>query len=180
MGIAPWLNGIFYPLYKGVESPGCDVKKCKKKKTVQPKPPVEIYLDYDEHRSGGGICADDVGNDYPNHYDEHISFTPRALYWKREALSSWLCETIEVPSGVLLTTTAFLVIVRYASGNTFGRSYGRWAIDGIYAEPMAAADIARKISYDGNSHGNLGRGYTPWKGYFDRFTSADVHPLAIY
>lgn len=160
------------------------MKKRKAKKTQATQhdnvAAAELYLDYVEHRAGGDICAGQEGHEWPDHDDEHMSFTPRALYRKREAVPDWLCETIELPDGIDPTTTAFIVVVRYATGNTFGRSYGHWAIDGIYADPVAAAELARKITADEQSHGNLSHGYTPWSGYFDRYETVEVHALPVY
>lgn len=125
------------------------------------------YLTYDE-------CSYMI--DPPEASDEPFSYRgrsglnvyPRSLHRSNPRVPH---ELIDTETDIALGAMAYVVVVTYTDGDTFGSS-GYWCVEGLYASPENAKDAA-----DGAETG--GDGYQPWDGYFARFEAAEVVPMTV-
>lgn len=157
----------------------------KSKKKVEEVEPYRVYLIYDEETHGGGVCRGDEDSDWPNHNDEYNTFTPKGLRLKPPEWS----ETIEVDFDPTELDHLYIVVVRYSSGSTFGRTHGHWHIEGAYKTYDEAEKIEMAISkgtgwYDPEKdYGDRaypGRTGMPWVGYFESLEGATVERLDVW
>lgn len=80
---------------------------------------------------------------------------------------------------------AYVVIVRYSAGDTFGRSYGEIAVLDVFAHLDDAEGLVKAIndnlSVEDWKFEYLHREYyaAAWKGYFERFEHAEIHKKTI-
>ncbi len=132
-----------------------------------------LYLTYDERRYGGSpINPEDA---WPDYEDEHVEFYPIGLFKDRDnagifphgLMEDEVHGTFEPGDG------AYVVIVRYGSGSTFGRSFGEWHLVGVYDNENSAKEIEKSIE------NHTFEGYMPWVGYFESFESANVFAMLV-
>lgn len=86
---------------------------------------------------------------------------------------SWIVETFEMHSPVKVGDELFLVVVRYDTGDTFGKTYGEYIFVGLY-EDYEEVDRVEKSIKD-NSHERSGA----WTGYFDTYRYTEVHAMKV-
>lgn len=135
-----------------------------------------LFLEYSEQHTGGEICAGDEDAYYPSHENSYIYWTPKKLFARRENTTDWQIEELDVGPEFEKAAEAHIVVVIHSDGDTFGHTEGHWAIVGVFATRSEALVIAKKLdATEGESH----EGHKPWKGYFARYTCADVHSMVI-
>lgn len=157
---------------------------------------MKLVLDYNERSWGGGALSEET---YSDREDQHTEFDPRSLHIDRAGLETWRVEEIELTGkDVVRGEEAFLVVIRYSSGDTFGHSFGLWQIDGVYSDSSEATAVAQNIRLDAEYEESQSRyrpnvekpeGYPlynperyfskPWVGYFEGFEGVDVYTMLV-
>lgn len=133
----------------------------------------KLYIKYWETRTGGEkINPDETWSDYE---DEFIEFGITSVSTARDP-QHWLYH--EVDSDITEGEWAFVVLVRYESGCTFGRTLGNHYIQGVY-KMRDDAQAVRDSIQDGSYCKQGGYSYKPWEGYFERLESVDVQPYLV-
>ena len=146
-------------------------KKSKKKVAPEIKPALpRLWLEYNEDRSGGEICAGQENNSWPSHEDTNIEVNFIRLH--RDEPNRFFNHSVEVDERLIGLDRLYLAVVRYSTGNTFGHTEGAWYIVGLaptYKVAEAMLDVAV----------NDKKSYKPWTGYFERFTGTEIHTLEV-
>lgn len=132
----------------------------------------KLYFHYEESSSGGETVAGQEGDAWPDYEDANTHFELlKCTLEKKE--NSFSTETLSLSFLPEKNEEVYVVLVRYSSGNTFGRHNGCWYLEGVYKEKEEANIIVKKIldkEYDG---------YVPWVGYFEYLESCDVIPMIV-
>ncbi len=125
-------------------------------------------------------CTEDHEHNWCEQPSGHVNVTVGSLHRERRDLGghfevkpgsynlSYECE--DVPIG----STAYLVIVEYTDGGTFGYD-GYWTVAGLYATPEAAEACRAKC----NGENDTARTYRPWDGYFASLGETRVEPMVV-
>ena len=143
-----------------------------------------LHLTYTEYSTGGGVCAGQENDSWPDYEDEHVTFTPGQLFLDRANSGVW-SESFEVPFEVERGDVLHVLVVRYGTGDTFSHTDGRWAIMGASKDPKVVADLAKRCdndSYNGQEEGVVSYyydGYAPWRGYFESFQGTEIHTFVV-
>lgn len=109
------------------------------------------------------------------HTDRHYSYIYTFAYAKEidaDKLWSEQFKTFKVSKELYETLTiAYLPIVEYSSGSTFGCSYGNQEVLGVFAtHPEAEAYLKNTLNSCGAQ---------PWTGYFDSLTDTKIISLHV-
>jgi len=157
-----------------IEGKTIEVFKGNPRKQAKPEPePNCVYMTYAEDREGGEICEGEENLSYPCHEDEDTTFDPTGLYLNAPAWS----ETVEVdfdPSSYL-GQEIYVIVVRYSTGDTFGRRNGAWTVIGAYVNEEQVVKIEKSIEDGSYNKGH----YVPWKGYFESFERIERHVFTL-
>lgn len=142
---------------------------------------MELYLTYEEYRTGGEVCAGQENESWPSYEDEHVHFTPLKVYLESTDVPSWQKETFTADADLKRGDTVHLVIVRYGDGGTFGMTYGYWKIMAAYTNYEDAVKLCKEIpSGEWKELPGLGpSAYACWEGYFSSFDGVDVHTFVV-
>lgn len=142
-----------------------------KKKIKEPaKQLPRLWLDYREEHSGGDVCEGETGP-WASHEDAYIRTEFIRLH-REQPKHKFFNHSIEVDERLMNIDALYLAVVIYSTGSTFGHTEGAWHVVGLaptYQVAEAMLDIAL----------NNKDSYKPWEGYFERFTSADIHKLDV-
>lgn len=139
-----------------------------------PPGPVKLAIRYDESRYGG--AAINPEDPWPDHEDEHTEFSLTSVRLYEENPDnkwSWHQEVVEVDFPVEVGSTVYVVVVRYTTGGTFGRTLGAWSILGVYPDAEKADAVVKSV-YDDSYPG-----YKCWQGYFESLESCDSHDMVV-
>lgn len=139
--------------------------KYMKKSEVPKIPEYNVFVTYEESRSGGEPDSDEKWCSYS---DVHVDYRITGAF-KNKTSSSWYQESFYLEN--LNLVDVYIVLVRYSSGDTFGRSFGNGHIVGVYGTQDEAQLIVDQIEANTYTGQN---GYVPWKGYFERFEYVDL------
>lgn len=144
---------------------------------------MKLYLYYKESTHGGEVCQGDEDSEWPNYEPEYteVNFTKLCINSK----SNWEVDEVEGPD-VQVGDIVHLVIVRYSTGNTFGRSYGRWTLVEIFKDEdfdkieSLEDKIRKQYSLYRNNRKEWDGEYRPWIGYFEALEDIEVHTMRVY
>jgi len=131
-----------------------------------------LYMTYQESTSGGEICEGQENDPWPNHEDGYTEFYPVRVN-KTADKAGWVREPIQVEFNPAVGADVWLVIVRYVTGGTFGRTLGCWHMVGAY-ECQSEADKVKASIRDGTY-----QGYKPWTGYFESLEDVEIHKMTV-
>ena len=147
-----------------------------KNKLSKPSPEYRLYIDY-ESSARGGDPKDD--SHWPDYTDKHIDV--KFIRFHREPpKTKFFYDSIIVPEELLSKDKLYLCVVRYSSGDTFGNSFGKWAIVGVtasYKEAELLLEEAIKPSLPRKK--GLRPSYKPWEGCFERLEKTEIHTLEV-
>lgn len=137
-----------------------------------------IYLKYTESHHGGEICAGQENDDWPSHEDEVITWHPISL--TRIHMGG---ETEQLKFDVT-TDNAYLVVARYFSGGTFGRTCGYWQVVGLTETGEEALALKGKIESEYRKYCESGskpyKGeWQSWYGYFEGLEDVEIHFMPV-
>ncbi len=130
-----------------------------------------IYITYSESRSGGACCKGDSGP-WASREDAFIDITFKFLH-KDYVKDSFFYHSLEIEDESLLEEKNLcLCVVRYSTGDTFGRTNGAWEVVGITKIYKEAEELLKEETKDKNA-------YKPWNGYFERLEGTEIHVLPL-
>ena len=138
-------------------------RKKNKKKEVEP---LRLYIDYDETRRGGRALSNEP---YSDREDEHVEVHFNGIFRSMgDDGRRFFYDSKEVTKKVYEADEVALVVVRYDTGDTFGRTYNSWCTEGIYLldEAKKVADSIQNKTYEG---------YKAWEGYFENYRCVEIH-----
>lgn len=153
-----------------------------RKKKIKPKQetePLRLYLVYDETRSGGGICAGQENDPWPNREDEYIEVHFKALY-RQPPSDRFFYDSFEVTEEVYNAEKVHMAVVRYGDGDTFGRSNGHWSVEGIFLTLAEAEETLAKLEEDAGKPFTVGKYNKNWHGYFASFEGTQVEIMTVF
>jgi len=132
-----------------------------------------LYLNYNEYVSGGEI--EDPSDRWSNRTPEHKDFNPRYLFLDRDLAGTFAhgLSDEEIFGEFEAGDIAYLLYVRYQTGDTFGYSTGNWHIIGAFKDLKEASKVEYKINNDEYE------GYKPWTGYFERLESVEIDLILV-
>lgn len=142
----------------------------KKKQEEHPR----VYIEYTTSSEGG--VAINPEERWSDRTDQHVTLEVKNLF-KTEPKHLFFKDSIEVDPKVLEQTHAFLVVVRYQTGDTFGTSHGNFHFQDVCATQEEAEEVAKACHKprDKNSKEN----YRPWDGYFERLEDVEIHGMLL-
>lgn len=142
--------------------------------TGKPPPPLEsvLHLAYDEHTYGGEVCEGQEDDPWPSHEDETKEFFLHSCSLTSDK-AQWMREQFRVDFAPEVGSTVFAVVVRYATGGTFGRTNGCWDILGVFRDITQADQLSESV-YDGTYDG-----YKCWVGFFESFEQVEICHLVV-
>jgi len=169
------------------------MKKKKKSKKVKAKKKniYNLYIYYNEVRSGGEET--DPGQEFSSHEPEYIDFTPIAFYHFLISGDTFLGKLMDFDRGSGSTDyrhyevefdpmeykEVYAVIVRYTTGDTFGTTHGAWEAAKIVTNKQDAEKIKKDIEKETGDYDSKKKGYHAWKGYFESLESVVIHKLDV-
>lgn len=108
--------------------------------------------------------------------DQHTTLDVNNLY-ASEPKHLFFKDSIEVDPSVLDCSEVYLVVVRYQTGDTFGRSYGNFHFYSV----RKTEEEAIKDRLDCESPVKKGdyENYRPWDGYFERLEHVEIHKMKL-
>lgn len=155
----------------------------KKKKEIKSE---YLYLHYSQIETGGEVREGELGP-YACREDSNREQIFYGLYTKKSE-NVYDYDTIEYKGSVkyLIGKEVYVVIVKYDTGDSFGKSNGHFYAEGVYHTEEEATEIAslinksRNVGYDKESpyRKKTGR-YEPWRGYFERLNGAKIHIFKV-
>lgn len=132
-----------------------------------------MYVTYVEsHREGGEICEGQEDQAYPSYEDEYCQIDVTGVRKDKPKTGEYTTadnHTDQIDIGKL----AYVVVVKYTTGNTFGCSHGHLTIPEIHDSRGKAQEIADQIE------NRKYKGYSPWCGYFEDLESVDVESFIV-
>lgn len=133
----------------------------------------KLYI-YTEESSYGGEAESD--EEWCHYSDVVLEVTFHGVSRKpREEF--FPTGSFEVEDDVFNAERVFLVIPRYYSGGTFGRTCGYWCVEGVFKTPEEAEALAKAIR--GKDYKSKTRDYLPWVGYFEGLEDVEIHSFPI-
>lgn len=130
---------------------------------------LRLYLTYDEHRDGGeAINPDERFSDRT----PEIIYVSFHTFYRKQPTHRFFYTSIEVEEEVFKSNVAYLAVVRYSTGDTFGHTEGAWHI----VDAAFSYEEAEKVLQHALSAANT---YKPWEGYFERFEKTEIHELIV-
>lgn len=148
---------------------------------------MQLYLEYQERRSGGKVCAGQEDESWPSHEDEIIDFSPVRLRLTRP--EKFNIEEINTELELVKGDRVYLIIPRYFDGGTFGRTCGYWNIwkvvktieeaDKIQAYLENLTEKEYTLINTKKKYNDKDRIYCPWFGYFSGLEQVQVRLMDI-
>ena len=126
---------------------------------------MKYFLQYEETRTGGDVCEGDEGNAWPSYEDTDINLDLKFLATDRTNCTHWCIEEFELEHPL---DSAFVLVARYAFGDTFSRTCGNFEFLGIFNSEEEAQLKASKIN-----------GPKRWNDYFGGFEGFEITEVPI-
>jgi hypothetical protein len=138
---------------------------------------LEVWVSWEyTSATGGGICEGQEDDSYPNHEPEHKEHEVLGIFTSDSNDRGWstYSERLDVEFEPTPGNTAFLVVVTYQTGCTFGYSTGNVSIVDVFDSEEEADKTARAIregTFPGQHH--------DWTGYFESLEGIDVQRFVL-
>lgn len=139
------------------------------KKKDEVKESLRLYFTYDERSTGG----EDI-----NPEEEWSDRTPTTIevrfreFYRTPPAHRFFYDSVEVDEDTFNSDEAYLAVVRYSTGDTFGHTDGAWHIVGA-ANSVKKAEEMLQIALNSKDS------YKPWEGYFERFERTEIERLIV-
>lgn len=144
-------------------------------KKEEVKEPKRLYVEYNESETGGE--KEDPDDRWSSRADT-IKEVEFIRLHRETPKNRFFYDSIEVSNEDLLKLdTLYLAVVRYSTGDTFGRTEGAWALVGV-APTYKIAEMMLEEATKPTEKGDY-RNYRPWEGYFERLTDTEIHKLDV-
>jgi hypothetical protein len=125
----------------------------------------KVYVTYEEYQTGGGIVEGDEYKAWPDYEDTYVTFRVLDVYTPQTYDGKvWYKEEMIVDFEPKIGQEVYVVLVRYSTVSTFGRTFYCGYIAGVYNTLEEAESVEDKI-YKGTYPD-----YQPWSGYLDYIT----------
>lgn len=139
------------------------------------KEPVRLYIEYTEYESGGE--AIDPEDRWSSREDAHKEVEFIRLH-REQPKNRFFYDSIEVSNPDLVKLDKlYLAVVRYFTGDTFGRTYGMWHVVGV-APTYKIAEMMLTEATVPAEQGDY-KNYKPWEGYFEGLTDTEIHTMEV-
>lgn len=150
---------------------------------------MKAYLQYEEYREGGQVCEGQENDAWPSYEDEFINFTPLKVFSTQP--TNCYTEEFDISFKYKPGDTIYLVIPRYFSGGTFGRTCGYWKIYGAFKTRKAAEKLQKELEEENKSYiddkwqRRKGKAtlknfeYREWHGYFEGLENVEIHEMRL-
>ena len=144
------------------------------KKKINKVEPTRIYIEYDTTTSGGYALEDG-----PWAQREDTVNTVEFIRLHREVPKNrFFYDSVELPNNDMLKMDSlYLAVVRYSTGDTFGRTTGCWHVVGV-APTYKIAELMLEEETKPSKPGDY-RHYKPWEGYFESLEDTEIHKLDL-
>ena len=103
---------------------------------------TKLYLTYEEYREGGEISPGQEDSEWPDYEDINNDWSPKQLLLNKG--DNWKVEELELDN-VKIGDVVYVIVLRYSTGNTFGRENGCWSIVKAVKTSVEADKIYKKI-----------------------------------
>ena len=130
---------------------------------------TKLVLEYEQSKD---VIRTSDPNDSWDRDDTTTHFHPTVMRLGERG-RSWIGETFDVPFDVKVGDPVLLVVVRYDTGDTFGRSENQFLFIGVYKEGEELEKVLKSIK--DNSHE---RSYC-WTGCFENYRDTEVHRMVV-
>lgn len=128
-----------------------------------------VFIEYNEDKNGGELKEPD--NQWSSRTETNIDVKFIRAH-KEQPKLRFFYDSVEVDERYLQLDALYLIVVRYSTGNTFGHTEGAWHIVNV-APTYKTAELILEEALESKT------GYKPWEGYFERFTSSEIHKLDL-
>jgi hypothetical protein len=150
-----------------------------KKKVQEPakevKEPKRLYIEYNRSEYGGE--AIDPSDRWSNRTVTVITVDFIRLH-REQPKNRFFYDSIEVLNEDLIKLDKlYLAVVRYSTGDTFGRTEGEWDIVGV-APTYKIAEVMLEEAIKPAKPGDY-KNYKPWEGYFERLEDTEIHTMEV-
>jgi hypothetical protein len=144
---------------------------------------MNVYYTYTEHHVSGGEALS--AEEWSDRSDAHYEWTLKDVYatapehtpYNSSAPVGSFVKGKWVDGTLSGKDEAFVVVVRYSTGDTFGTSMGHGTVACICTDGKSAAAAVAAIQ---NGQVPKGREYAPWQGYFERLEGVHCeHKIAF-
>ena len=141
----------------------------------------QVYLYYDEDRSGGEVCKGQENDRWASHETEYIEFHTTFLTLKQEG--GFLSQPIDVDfdPNEYLGKTVWVVVARYSDGDTFGSTSGHWHIVKVCTDESQVKAAVDDTNLPEPDHNTIFKNkiWKPWWGYFASLEDVEVHEFTL-
>lgn len=140
-----------------------------KKKSDEIKEPLRLYFTYDESRRGG----EDINPD-----EEWSDRAPTTIevkfheFYRTPPTHRFFYDSVIVDEATFNSDEAYLAVVRYTDGDTFGYTDGSWHIVGATNSVEVAKEMLELALNNKDS-------YKPWEGYFASLQRTEIERLVV-
>lgn len=134
-----------------------------------------VYIEYNSFTDGGERINPDER--WSNRTDQNTTLTVQKLY-ASEPKHLFFRDSIEVDPSVLECSEVYLVVVRYQTGDTFGRSLGNFHFYSVRKTEQEAIED-RWVCESPVKKGNY-ENYRPWDGYFERLEFVEIMKMPLH
>jgi hypothetical protein len=149
---------------------------------------MKLYVNY---HSETDVEVDTLGEDGPYSGFRETSTSLTVRHLSRNSKETFF-DDLDVTDEVFKADKAYLIVVRYSTGSTFGRDSGCYKFVAVFASKEDAIKVATEIDTHYKEKDN-GFSFSPsiknpaygstihcaWVGYFERLESVDIEALAI-
>lgn len=116
----------------------------------------------------GGVRAGYEYDDWPEYEDGHVYYQVVCLApADKHTYVAW-----ELPANI---SEAWVAVVRYTDGDTFGQSHGYGQLEGVYLTMEEAGARASDLRNGADSV----EGDPCWEGHFARLERIEVYPVPV-
>ena len=134
-------------------------------------PSKYLYITEHETRTGGEDVAGQEGEAYAEQEPEYVDWYIGLCYLSKPVHEA--SHNIETYFDAVVGQKVWAVVVRYATGDTFGTTYGMAKILGVH-DSVASTEAEKASVMDGSHDDKI-----LWTGYFDSFESCDAYELEV-
>ncbi len=150
-----------------------DKRKFQMSKKIK-KEAARLYIEYDQFENGGDSI--DPNDRWSNRTDRVIEVNFIKLH-RQQPAHRFFYDSIEINKDLAKIDKLYLCVVRYSTGDTFGRTTGEWYIVGV-APNYQIASLMLQEAIIPSKEGDY-RNYKPWEGYFERLETTEIYELSV-
>lgn len=134
-----------------------------------------VYIEYTSSTTGGERLNPEER--WSDRADQTTTLSVQRLY-ASEPKHLFFKDSIEVDPSVLECSEVYLVVVRYQTGDTFGRSLGNFHFYSVRKTEQEAIEdrFACETPVKKGDYGS----YRPWDGYFERLEFVEIMKMPLH